>query len=116
MKNKELQKAITSLATLKDGWALMADTIPSDFIADVEREIRTLRKNQGRLNTRIEKLESSLRKFAARRGPIHEYTAEHASSYLNAGFIGLIDTGISFTFKDCMDARALLEKGKKKKK
>ena len=39
----ELQKTITELAALKDGWPLLADVNPAAFMVELRQEIERLR-------------------------------------------------------------------------
>jgi hypothetical protein len=41
--NNKTQQAITDLAALKDGWSLMADTDPAEFLTQVREELVELR-------------------------------------------------------------------------
>lgn len=51
--SKKVHDAISSLAELQEGWALLADTIPEVFLREVKAKIQSLRIRNANLLTEL---------------------------------------------------------------
>jgi len=51
--SKKVHDAISSLAELQEGWALLADTIPEVFLREVKAKIQSLRIRNANLLTAL---------------------------------------------------------------